>query len=117
MPRRSLNFQFLEAHDRTLVRFAAQAEHYFSDDPNTCLLKLRQLGEVLAQRLAASSAAYNSRDNQHQRLRRLEEQGVLPPRAAELFHSIRRIGNEAVHEYTGTHGDALQDKHAVQAQA
>jgi type I restriction enzyme R subunit len=103
----SLNFQFLETHDPVLVRLAAQAEHYFSDDPNTCLIKLRQFGELMAQLLAVSSAAYNARDDQHQRLKRLETLGILSPRAAELFHSIRRAGNEANHEYTGSHGDSL----------
>lgn len=29
----SLNFRFLATHDPVLERFAAQAEHYFSDDP------------------------------------------------------------------------------------
>ena len=36
----SANFQFLEPHDLQLVRLAALAERYFSDDPNTCLINL-----------------------------------------------------------------------------
>lgn len=107
MSKHSPNFQFLDTYDPTTARLAIQAEHYFSDDPNTCLIKLRQFGERLAQRLAADSAAYDPRDNQHQRLRRLQDRGILPPRAAELFDSIRRAGNEANHEYTGSHTDAL----------
>lgn len=37
------NFAHLRAHDEQLVRLGMLAERYFSDDPNTCLLKLRQL--------------------------------------------------------------------------
>jgi type I restriction enzyme R subunit len=35
-------------HDPQLVRLGGLAERYFKDDPNTCLIKLRQFGEVLA---------------------------------------------------------------------
>ncbi len=52
-PERASNFSFLKAHDAQLVRLGLLAERYFADDPNTCLLKLRQLAELLAQ-LAAS---------------------------------------------------------------
>jgi len=37
---------------------AALAEHYFPTDPNTCLFKLRQFGELLAQDVAARAAVY-----------------------------------------------------------
>lgn len=56
----SANFGFLVAHDRLLDHLGALAERYFADDPSTCLLKLRQFGEVLAQRTAASAGLYAS---------------------------------------------------------
>lgn len=37
------NFMHLQAHDERLVRLGQLAERYFAQDPNTCLLKLRQL--------------------------------------------------------------------------
>ena len=37
------NFTHLRAHDEQLVRLGQLAERYFPEDPNTCLLKLRQL--------------------------------------------------------------------------
>ena len=43
------NFRFLEPHDVQLVRLGALAERYFPDDPNTCLIKLRQFAELLTQ--------------------------------------------------------------------
>ena len=49
----SPNFSFLGQHDALLVRYAAQAERYVFEDPNTALVKLRQLAELLAKRAAA----------------------------------------------------------------
>ena len=40
------NFAQLQEHDEQLLRLGMLAERYFPDDPNTCLLKLRQFAEV-----------------------------------------------------------------------
>src|SRR6266542_1005717 len=58
--RASLNFGFLEPHGAQLYRLAALAEHYFSTDPNTCLFKLRQFAELLAQEIAARAGLFTS---------------------------------------------------------
>lgn len=42
------NFGHLKAHDEELVRLGLLAERCFPEDPNTCLLKLRQLTQALA---------------------------------------------------------------------
>lgn len=47
------NFGFLAEHDPLFVQIAFAAEKAFSSDPNTTLIKLRQLGEALAQHIAA----------------------------------------------------------------
>jgi type I restriction enzyme R subunit len=39
---RPSDFAFLQSHDDQLVRLGILAEQYFADDPNTCLIKLRQ---------------------------------------------------------------------------
>ncbi len=49
------NFAHLEQHDEQLLRLGMLAEKYFAEDPNTCLLKLRQLSELLAQLAAAKT--------------------------------------------------------------
>jgi nicotinamide mononucleotide adenylyltransferase len=54
--------EFLAADDELLVRLGAQAERYFADDPNTALIKLRQLAEVLAREAAARSGVYSGPD-------------------------------------------------------
>ena len=43
----SSNFSHLQAHDEQFLRLGMLAERYFADDPNTCLLKLRQLPDPI----------------------------------------------------------------------
>ena len=54
---RSDNFGFLAQIDEQMVRLAALAERYIRNEPNTCLIKLRQFAELLAQSVAARIAA------------------------------------------------------------
>ena len=69
----SSNFYFLKQHDEQLVRLGRLAERYFPEDPNTCLLKLRQLAELLAQLTATQVGSYVSADEkQFELLQRLE---------------------------------------------
>ncbi|NJO30157.1 MAG: hypothetical protein HC874_23470, partial [Richelia sp. SL_2_1] len=66
----SPNFGFLASHDSQLARLGTLAERYFADDPNTCLIKLRQFGELLAQLVAASVGMYVYDERQVDLLRR-----------------------------------------------
>lgn len=63
----SANFGFLAAHDAQLVRLGGLAERYFKDDQNTCLIKVRQFGEVLAQLTAAKAGLLTSTEEQQGR--------------------------------------------------
>lgn len=102
------NFAHLEAHDEQLVRLGMLAERYFADDPNTALLKLRQLAELLAQLVATRVGLYTSREEaQYDLLRRLQDQGILPREIAQLFGEVRRAGNAANHAIVGDHRTAL----------
>lgn len=104
----SHNFGFLAAYDMKLVRLGALAEHYFKDDPNTCAIKLRQFGELLAQQVAARTGVYSAPDEpQAEILRRLKVERIVPRDALELFHQVRLAGNRATHEHTGSHAEAL----------
>ena len=104
----SANFQFLRSHDVQLVRLGALAERYFRDDPSTCLIKLRQFGELLAQLTAAKTGLFvSTREAQTDLLRRLKVERVITREVADLFHQIRVVGNEATHSYTGDHAEAL----------
>jgi type I restriction enzyme R subunit len=102
------NFAQLEAHDEQLLRLGMLAERYFPDDPNTALLKLRQLAELLAQHVAANVGEYQSTgEPQYDLIRRLQDQGILPREIAQLFGEVRRAGNAASHALSGDHRTAL----------
>ncbi|MGB3768807.1 MAG: type I restriction-modification system endonuclease [Phormidesmis sp.] len=104
----SKNFAFLKAYSLELVRLGTLAEHYFANDPNTCLIKLRQFGEQLAQLVAAKVGLYEGpEENQFELLQRLDRQGAITGQAEQLFHEIRKIGNRATHGSYGEHGAAL----------
>jgi type I restriction enzyme R subunit len=107
-PSLTSNFAHLQSHDEQLLRLGMLAERYFSEDPNTCLLKLRQLSEVLAQ-LVASNVGILDRpeDGQYELLSRLRDHGILPYEIYQLFGEVRRTGNSANHALVGDHRTAL----------
>jgi type I restriction enzyme, R subunit len=91
----SANFSFLAMHDPQLVRLGGLAERYFKDDPNTCLIKLRQFGEVLAQVTAAKAGLLASPEEQQaDLLRRLKFDRIVPREVGDLFHQLRIAGKE-----------------------
>jgi type I restriction enzyme, R subunit len=90
------------------IQLGLLAERYFPDDPNTSILKLRQLGETLAQHVAAKVGLLTTaEESQFDLIRRLQDEGILPREVAQLFHEIRRAGNAASHAIHGDHGTAL----------
>jgi type I restriction enzyme R subunit len=96
----SSNFAFLAAHDGQLVRYGEEAERYVTNSANTCLLKLRQFAELLAQLIAAKTGCYQEWNEPFAPLLdRLCDGGVLPPRETLIFHSLRKTGNSANHSH------------------
>jgi type I restriction enzyme R subunit len=107
-PPPSANFAYLAYHDARLVALATQAEQHFATDPTVTLFKLRQFGEVLAQRAAAKVGLYLDPGEPQQRLiDRLADGGVIGAIQRSLFHDLRRVGNAAVHEGAGDYREAL----------
>ena len=110
----SPNFGFLTPHGALLVRYGAQAERYFARDPNTCLFKLRQLGEALAKQAASYTSAWTGPGAGFlDVLHSLSDTGALTPEARELFHDLRRAGNAAAHEHVDSHREALHQLKAA----
>ncbi|MDI1475390.1 type I restriction-modification system endonuclease [Polyangium sp. y55x31] len=109
MPTASPNFAYLAHHDPLLAILGTQAERYFADDPNTCLIKLRQFGELLAKHAAARLGLYTSpaEDTQAILINRLHDRGALDVRTKQIFHDLRLVGNKAAHEVQGSHHEAL----------
>jgi type I restriction enzyme R subunit len=102
------NFDMLRTYEAQLWRLGALAERYFSEDPNTSLLKLRQFAETLAQSLAARGGLYVSQEeSQYLLIRRLQSEGLLQGEIKQVFDQIRINGNAANHALEGNHACAL----------
>lgn len=105
------SFAFLAHYGPQYVRLAVVAERALALDPNLTLVKLRQLSEAFARHAAARAGLIadrrDSSENQLDLLRVLEQRGVVRDQVAELFHALRRVGNRAVHDFTGSRQDAL----------
>ena len=75
------NFAHLKAHDEQLLRLGLLAERYFTEDPNTSLLKLRQLAELLAQHVATRiGLLVSAEESQYELIRRLLHRASSPAR-------------------------------------
>lgn len=103
------NFEFLKGHDALLYQLALTAEKSFVPDPNTTLVKLRQLGEALAQDIAARiGIETDSQTRQLDLLRQIDFKLRLDGNVIDAFHQIRRLGNNATHDFSSvSHKDAL----------
>jgi len=104
----SSNFAFLAEHDPVFLQLANTAEQVFAADPNTTLIKLRQLGEALAQDLAARAGiAFDNETSQAELLGRLNREIGLDLTVRNLFHTLRIEGNKATHQFRTRHKEAM----------
>ncbi|HEX2871039.1 MAG TPA: DEAD/DEAH box helicase family protein, partial [Polyangiaceae bacterium] len=107
-PQPSPNFAYLAYHDARLVALGTQAEQHFASDPTVTLFKLRQFGEVLAQRAAAKVGLFvDPLEGQQRLVDRLADGGAIGATQRGMFHDLRRVGNAAVHDGKGDHREAL----------
>lgn len=84
------------------------AERYFVEDPNTCLIKLRQLSELTAQLTASRfGLVVTTADTFAEVLRKLKFDCNLPREVGDLFHTLRISGNSAAHGSSDDHAGAL----------
>ncbi len=105
----SANFDHLQSLSPELHRLGVLAERFFAEDANTSLIKSRQFAEYMVKEIAALTGQYDptSKDGTNDILRRLAASQVVPREVADVFHAVRRKGNEAVHEISGSPGEAL----------
>ncbi|MCD0462032.1 DEAD/DEAH box helicase family protein, partial [Roseiconus lacunae] len=108
---RSPNFHFLAKVDPLLADLGSRAERYAMDDPITSIMKVRQLGELLAQSVAAKYGIDTTVDakakDQRTLLDDLFRSRALPADIKNLFHEIRKEGNQAIHAVKGDQGRAI----------
>ncbi|MBH0070464.1 type I restriction-modification system endonuclease [Pseudoalteromonas sp. NZS127] len=104
------NFDFLKKHQDWLFKLAESAELNFSSDPNTSLIKIRQLGEAIAQSIAARIGVESGNNiKQVDLLKDLDYNLRLDDNVRDAFHTIRKLGNTATHNFDSTsHRDALK---------
>lgn len=63
----------------------------------------------MVKEIAARSGEYDPalRDSTNDLLRRLTTKQVLPREVSDVFSAVRRLRNQATHEFSGTTGEAL----------
>jgi type I restriction enzyme R subunit len=104
----SSNFEFLQEHDPIFYQIGSAAERAFSGDPNTTLLKLRQLAEALAQNIATRiGIEFDETVTQANLLYRLNREIRLNPEIQNIFHTLRIEGNRATHQFKTQHKEAM----------
>lgn len=114
----SSNFAFLQEHDPVFLQLASTAEQVFASDPNTTLIKLRQLGEALAQDLASRAGIeFDTTTTQSDLLYKLSREIQLDQNIRSLFHTLRVEGNRATHEFRTHHREAMDGLKVARALA
>lgn len=102
------NFEFLKEHDSIFLQLASSAERSFHGDPNTTLIKLRQLAEAMAQDLATRCGIeFDQQTTQADLLYRLQRELNLDQSIRDLFHLLRVEGNKATHQFKTNHANAI----------
>ncbi len=106
----SANFGFLLDVDASLYAPAAQAERYLAEDPAVAIAKLRLFAERAAKAAAARLGFFvEEREEFVETLRTLAWRRSMDERMADMFHTLRKDGNKAVHSGEGGAADALRD--------
>ncbi|MGI2172394.1 type I restriction-modification system endonuclease [Shewanella sp. MF05960] len=107
--KKSENFSFLESYDPIFIDLAISAERAFTSDPNTTLIKLRQLGEAMAQDIAARCGIeFDDKTTQADLLYKINRELNLEAVVRQLFHALRIEGNKATHQFKTQHKEALE---------
>ena len=92
------NFEFLKKDWEILFKIGEMAEYTLYKDPNTALIKMRQLGEYLVKSILKVEKIYDEKDsNQKKKILRLREEDLITEKEASILNALREIGNKAVH--------------------
>lgn len=105
----SSNFSFLKTYDPLFFQLASVAEDLLARDPNTTLVKLRQLSEALSKDIAIKlSIATDQYKNQVDLIYQMDRKLNLSSDIKNILHVLRKRGNKAVHEFIATKHHALE---------
>lgn len=102
------NFEFLKQHDSIFYDLATASEQFFRVDPNTTLIKLRQLAESMSKDIASKlGIVLKEQITQTELIYQIDRKLSLDSVVKDLFHTLRKEGNKAVHEYQTSHKQAI----------
>ncbi|MFQ2544604.1 type I restriction-modification system endonuclease [Aeromonas caviae] len=99
------NFEFLKGTNDFLYAIACAAENNYPEDPNTTLVKMRIFGEATAKHLG-KLLGLPATESQLDLLRELGKINFVDDGIMRVFHTLRRTGNKAVHDYHNDLDDA-----------
>lgn len=103
----SINFEVLRKDRPTLASLGGYAEKYASSDPQSSLMKLRNLGEQLTKAIYWELRLEKPDSTEFARLLTAPSfQKAVPPVVCNKLHAIRKEGNKAAH------GGRVEAKHA-----
>jgi type I restriction enzyme R subunit len=104
----SQNFEQLRPYWPELAELAGHAEKYIFDDPQSALVKLRCFAEILVGVIYREyQLPSQATDKFVDRLQATVFVSSVDSAILELLHTIRKIGNSAVHEGKTPKGDIL----------
>ncbi|MFD0961703.1 type I restriction-modification system endonuclease [Paenibacillus chungangensis] len=93
------NFEFLHNRWEILSDLGEMAERNLFVDPNTSLIKLRMFGETLTKYICAMEEMDETKElTQVERLSQLKRDDLISDEIVDYLHTLRKIGNKAVHE-------------------
>ena len=101
------SFQFLKDNWPSLYKTTMLAESNLYDDPNTTIYKLGQFCEQVVLEIYHIEEIEDIPDNQNERIKKLQREGLLDNSIVSFLHAIRRMRNENVHDFVESTEDAI----------
>ena len=92
------NFDFMAKYWPDIAQIGKMAELYLYADANACIYKIGVLAERIAQEICAFEKINLPEQTSHaDRLRALKYEDILPKRIDDIFYTLRKARNDAVH--------------------
>ena len=98
------NFDFLAKYWPDIAQLGKTAEMYLYADPNGCIYKIGLLAERVAQEICVFEKIDLPEQTTHaDRIRALKYADLLPKRIEDMFYTLRKARNDAVHMGMDSH--------------
>lgn len=92
------NFDFMAKYWPDIAQIGKMAELYLYADANACIYKLGLLAERVAQEICSFEKIELPEQSTHaDRVRALKYAELLPKRINDIFYTLRKARNDAVH--------------------